>query len=233
MFNSSRGGVRGGRDQFDWTDVVNDRKHRDNYLGHSLHSSNKRSFNNPNPNALWWTKGNTKNAQLDNKKIKDEEERLMKEELGLIPKSEEVSTHGLEKDEFDRITERGFSRDQNDVDRVAGLGFGDERRHKRVLAFLPDKSEISEKNELEPTDKSKRSQTNNSNDLPDTDNENKQKDKRDKRDKKDKHKIKKKDKSDKKHESKKRKREHLDKPKDANRHHHNGHTRKKKRDDRK
>jgi len=154
----SRGGVRGGRDQFDWINVVNDRKHRDNYLGHSLHSSNKRSFNNPNPNALWWAKSdNKKSTQADILKMKAEEDRLMLEELGIIPKSEEVSSMGLEKDEFDRITERGFSRDQNDVDRVAGLGFGDERRHKRaLLAVLPKKNgHENEKNELELTDNAK------------------------------------------------------------------------------
>ncbi|KAI8890097.1 hypothetical protein K501DRAFT_313252 [Backusella circina FSU 941] len=35
MFHPSRGGVRGGRDQFTWEDVKED-KHRENYLGHSL-----------------------------------------------------------------------------------------------------------------------------------------------------------------------------------------------------
>eukprot|EP00189_Rhodosorus_marinus_P006119 CAMPEP_0113965142 /NCGR_PEP_ID=MMETSP0011_2-20120614/7576_1 /TAXON_ID=101924 /ORGANISM="Rhodosorus marinus" /LENGTH=190 /DNA_ID=CAMNT_0000977613 /DNA_START=203 /DNA_END=775 /DNA_ORIENTATION=- /assembly_acc=CAM_ASM_000156 len=32
-----RGGTRGGRDQFDWEEVKND-KHRENYLGHSLNA---------------------------------------------------------------------------------------------------------------------------------------------------------------------------------------------------
>ena len=31
----NRGGVRGGKDQFNWEDVKND-KDRENYLGHSL-----------------------------------------------------------------------------------------------------------------------------------------------------------------------------------------------------
>jgi hypothetical protein len=35
MFHPTRGGVRGGKDQFNWDDVKND-KHRDFYLGHSL-----------------------------------------------------------------------------------------------------------------------------------------------------------------------------------------------------
>lgn len=35
MFGSSRGGVRGGQDQFNWEDVKTD-KQRENYLGNSL-----------------------------------------------------------------------------------------------------------------------------------------------------------------------------------------------------
>ncbi|KAL0084611.1 kinase phosphorylation protein-domain-containing protein [Phycomyces blakesleeanus] len=35
MFHPSRGGVRGGKDQFSWDSVKED-KHRENYLGHSL-----------------------------------------------------------------------------------------------------------------------------------------------------------------------------------------------------
>ena len=35
MFHPSRGGVRGGRDQFNWENVKSD-KDRDFYLGHSL-----------------------------------------------------------------------------------------------------------------------------------------------------------------------------------------------------
>ncbi|KAG0499933.1 hypothetical protein HPP92_000005 [Vanilla planifolia] len=35
MYHPSRGGVRGGRDQFKWDDVKVD-KHRENYVGHSI-----------------------------------------------------------------------------------------------------------------------------------------------------------------------------------------------------
>uniref|UniRef100_A0A453RRT9 Multiple myeloma tumor-associated protein 2-like N-terminal domain-containing protein n=1 Tax=Aegilops tauschii subsp. strangulata TaxID=200361 RepID=A0A453RRT9_AEGTS len=35
MYHPTRGGVRGGRDQFKWDDVKVD-KHRENYLGHSV-----------------------------------------------------------------------------------------------------------------------------------------------------------------------------------------------------
>tara|TARA_R110002050_G_scaffold94226_6_gene196255 strand:+ start:339 stop:566 length:228 start_codon:yes stop_codon:yes gene_type:complete len=54
MYNGpSRGGCRGGRDQFDWEDVKGD-KYKEFYIGHSLVTANKPTFNNPNPNALWY-----------------------------------------------------------------------------------------------------------------------------------------------------------------------------------
>lgn len=37
MYHPSRGGVRGGQDQFDWEDVKAD-KYRENYLGESRSS---------------------------------------------------------------------------------------------------------------------------------------------------------------------------------------------------
>jgi len=126
--------ARGGRDQFSWEDVVNDRKHRDNYLGHSLFSSNKASFNNARPNALWWTK-QTSGTGVTAEALRQEEERLMLEELGVIPKTEEVIETQLDKGEIQRITERGFGRDPGD-DRMSGLGFGEERRHQRLQTFL-------------------------------------------------------------------------------------------------
>jgi Multiple myeloma tumor-associated len=54
MYNGpARGGTRGGRDQFSWEDVKND-KNKEFYLGHSLETTNKPTFNNPRPNSLWW-----------------------------------------------------------------------------------------------------------------------------------------------------------------------------------
>ena len=56
MYHPSRGGCRGGRDQFDWEDVKGD-KYKDFYLGHSLVTTNKPTFNCPKPNALWYKEG--------------------------------------------------------------------------------------------------------------------------------------------------------------------------------
>lgn len=38
IYHPSRGGVRGGKDQFNWSDVKGD-KERENYLGMSIHCS--------------------------------------------------------------------------------------------------------------------------------------------------------------------------------------------------
>jgi hypothetical protein len=79
MFGSSRrGGVRGGHDRFNWDDVAKD-KYKENYLGHSLFTSSKRTFNNPNPNPLWYLKNEQKtNTTAEIENLRREEEQIMK-----------------------------------------------------------------------------------------------------------------------------------------------------------
>ncbi|CAA2970636.1 Hypothetical predicted protein [Olea europaea subsp. europaea] len=55
MYHPSRGGVRGGRDQFSWEDVKAE-KHRENYLGHSLKAPVGR-----------WQKGRMNNVVVETK----------------------------------------------------------------------------------------------------------------------------------------------------------------------
>lgn len=54
MFHPSRGGARGGRDQFNWDDVKND-KDRFNYLGNSLKATVKKPWD-QGPEAGWYDK---------------------------------------------------------------------------------------------------------------------------------------------------------------------------------
>ena len=54
MFHPSRGGARGGRDQFNWDDVKND-KDRFNYLGNSLKAAVKKPWD-QGPEAGWYDK---------------------------------------------------------------------------------------------------------------------------------------------------------------------------------
>lgn len=55
MFHPTRGGVRGGRDQFKWDDVKTD-KDRFNYLGNSLMAPVKKPWD-QGPEAGWYVKG--------------------------------------------------------------------------------------------------------------------------------------------------------------------------------
>jgi len=55
MFHPSRGGVRGGRDQFNWDDVKND-KDRYNYLGNSLKARVKKPWD-QGAEPGWYVKG--------------------------------------------------------------------------------------------------------------------------------------------------------------------------------
>lgn len=82
MFHPSRGGVRGGRDQFDWEDIKKD-KDRFNYLGNSLKAVVKKPWN-QGPEADWYvkdgdiTKDGKKNELLSEiEMIKAQEKALM------------------------------------------------------------------------------------------------------------------------------------------------------------
>lgn len=132
MYHPTRGGVRGGRDQFTWDDVKVD-KHRENYLGHSIKAPVGR-----------WQKGKDlhwyardKKSQNDDmeaakeeiRRIKEEEEQAMQEALGLAPKrSKKPQAARLDKHEFSELVKRGSTAEDlgaghAEAARVSGLGF--------------------------------------------------------------------------------------------------------------
>jgi hypothetical protein len=159
MFASSRrGGVRGGTDRFKWDDVAKD-KYKEYYLGHSLYTSSKRTFNNPNPNPLWYLKDDKSAEKSELEKIRREEEQMMKwMTMGLDPlkiKAALTQQNQLDKDELEKLTARG----QTDKDyydtaaRVTGLGFGDERRplgSKKISLEPPKEAETRLEGEEDP-----------------------------------------------------------------------------------
>ncbi|XP_075705091.1 multiple myeloma tumor-associated protein 2 [Rhinoderma darwinii] len=123
MFGSSRGGVRGGQDQFNWEDVKTD-KQRENYLGNSVMAPVGRWQK--GRDLTWYNKEKSSGAALSREQemaaVKHAEEEAMLAALGY--KTVKRQPKGLSKEEFAEACKReGSERDERGgVDRVLGLG---------------------------------------------------------------------------------------------------------------
>ncbi|XP_022134526.1 multiple myeloma tumor-associated protein 2 homolog [Momordica charantia] len=132
MYHPTRGGVRGGRDQFSWEDVKVD-KHRENFIGHSLKAPVGRWQK--GKDLHWYARdkkssgSNVDAAKEEIKLIKEQEEQAMREALGLAPKTAGRSQgNRLDKHEFSELVKRGSTAEDlgaghAEAAQVQGLGF--------------------------------------------------------------------------------------------------------------
>ncbi|KAG6430307.1 hypothetical protein SASPL_108371 [Salvia splendens] len=132
MYHPTRGGVRGGRDQFTWDEVKVD-KHRENYIGHSLKAPVGRWQK--GKDLHWYTRdkqsdgANAEAMKEEIRRIKEEEEQAMREALGLAPKrSGKSQGNRLDKHEFAELVKRGSTAEDlgaghAEAAQVQGLGF--------------------------------------------------------------------------------------------------------------
>ncbi|XP_002736355.1 uncharacterized protein LOC100370812 [Saccoglossus kowalevskii] len=127
MHHPSRGGVRGGTDQFSWEDVKAD-KYRENYLGHSVKAPIGRWQK--GKDLTWYAKGKKDGPPLTKEEelalIKQAEKDAMMAALGHKVVKKQAS--GLSKQELAEVCHRGTTeRDDRDIERKEGMGYGSSR----------------------------------------------------------------------------------------------------------
>ncbi|KAH0864825.1 hypothetical protein HID58_082036 [Brassica napus] len=141
MYHPTRGGVRGGRDQFSWDEVKAD-KHRENYLGHSVKAPVGRWQKGKDLN--WYARdkkqggSNTDAMKEEIQRVKEQEEQAMREALGLAPKSStRPQGNRLDKQEYTELIKRGSTAEDLDPSTLAPPSQTEEAGPARLPANAP------------------------------------------------------------------------------------------------
>lgn len=143
MYHPSRGGVRGGQDQFDWEDVKAD-KYRESYLGHSVKAPVGRWQK--GKDLQWYTKSGKVNSAMSKQEEKDAVKKMEAEALAIAlgkGPSKKVAS-GVTKQELAEVCRKGqVERDSMDIERVEGMGFGSTRASLMAGLSAPVKETLS------------------------------------------------------------------------------------------